>query len=88
MDAPQMILSDGLANASDVAAVNLPCFDHVQCEIWRQRGGNDTPAIPQNRAGIPMIQNEFQQTMEIDFCCMIVVLEIPIGFLYFPPMKD
>ena len=37
MDAPQMILSDGLANASDVAAVNLPRLDHVRHAIRRRR---------------------------------------------------
>ena len=35
MVAPQMILSDGLANVSDVAAVNLSRLDHVRHAIRR-----------------------------------------------------
>ena len=63
IDAPQMILSGGPTNASDVAAVNLPRLDHVRRATRRQTGGDDTPAIPQNRIGIPVIPNEFQQTI-------------------------
>ena len=59
MDAPQIILSDGLANVSDVATVNLPRLDHVRHAMRLQRGGDDIPAIPQIRAGIPVIPNDF-----------------------------
>ena len=63
IDAPQRILSDGLANAA-AAAVNLSRIEHVRRTIRRYREGD--PAVPQNRADVPVIQNEFQSTSNGD----------------------
>ena len=63
IDAPQRILSDGLAQASAAAAVNLPRFENVSRTIRRYREGDPgLPANPQNRANVPVIPNDLQLT--------------------------
>ena len=67
IDAPQRIISDGLAQASAAVAVNLPRIENVRRTIRRYRENNPgLPANPQNRAGIPVIPNDLQTTSNGD----------------------
>ena len=65
IDAPQRIISEGLAQASPAVAVNLPRIENVRRTIRRYRENNPgLPANPQNRAGIPVIPNDLQTTTD------------------------
>ena len=62
IDAPHRILSDGLAQASAAAAVNLPHLTNVPRTIRRYRANGGDPVNPRDRAVIPVIPNEYQLT--------------------------
>ena len=66
IDAPQRILSDGLAQASVEAAVNLPRIEHIRQPIRRFRAVAGDPVNPRDRANVPIILNEFQVTSNGD----------------------
>ena len=61
-DAPQRILSEGFAQVSPAAAVNLPPMAHIRRANCRLRDNEGNPANPVDRASIPVIPNEFQTT--------------------------
>ena len=61
-DAPQRILSEGFAQVSPAAAVNLPPIAHIGWGIRRHIDNEGNPANPVDRASIPVIPNEFQTT--------------------------
>ena len=58
IDAPQRILSEGLAQATPAVAVNLPRMPHIRRAIRRHRANDGDPANPVDRASIPLIPNE------------------------------
>ena len=62
IDAPQRILSEGLAQATPAVAVNLPRIPHIRRAIRRHRKNEGDPANPVNRAFIPVIPKEFTIT--------------------------
>ena len=62
IDAPQQILSDGLAQASAASAVNLPHLTNVRRTIRRYRANGGDPVNPRDRAVIPVLPNEYQLT--------------------------
>ena len=65
VDAPQRIISEGLAQVSPAVAVNLPRIENIRRTIRRYRENNpDLPANPQNRAQIPVLPNELQTTTD------------------------
>jgi hypothetical protein len=65
-DAPQRLLSDGLAQASVEAAVNLPRIEHIRRTIRRFRAVAGDPVNPRDRANVPIIPDEFQVTSNGD----------------------
>ena len=62
VDAPQRILSDGLAYASADAAVNLPPIENIRRAIRRNQSIVGDPVNPRDRATLPVIPDEFQST--------------------------
>ena len=61
----QQILTGGLANISEAAAVNLPSIPHVRRTIRMQRPHQEIPN-PINRAQIPILPPEYQVTTNGD----------------------
>ena len=53
INAPQRILSEGLAQATPAVAVNLPRIPHIRRAIRRHRKNEGDPANPVDRASIP-----------------------------------
>ena len=67
LDAPNRIISDSLAQASDAVAVNMPSLDNVRRTIRRYRAENTAlPANPQTRAAVPAIPNNLAVTSNGD----------------------
>ena len=67
LDAPHRIISDGLAQASQAVAVNMPRLDNVKRAVRRYReGDNALPANPHHRAAIPVIPQNFAVTTHGD----------------------